>query len=203
MNAIVRETEKIGNRAGRVTLVWWIPAEFWQAALTAAGTIPADKVKEIVGTISDINVVAVVDGKVGGLGQVEFVPQAELEKSLSAIDSQGKPLLMIPESKQSTATKNLLGMMKPMMANMMGDLGKSLSFFVFEGKNKDGSRRFDPTKPGLLVVRLSGEEFRWRLPLGSLLPEKICPKCNETLPGNYVFCPFDATLLKERDGQKH
>jgi hypothetical protein len=62
MSAIVRETEKMGNRSGRVTLVWWIPPEFWQAALTAAGTIPADKVKEMVRTISDVNVVAVVDG---------------------------------------------------------------------------------------------------------------------------------------------
>jgi len=202
LNAIVRDTQKAGNRAGRITLVWWMPAEFWQAALAAAGTIPATKAQEMVDTISDVNVVAVIDGKVGGFAQVDFVPQAELEKNLSASDGQGKPLLIIPESKQSTATRNLLAVMKPITSTMMGELGKNFSFFVFEGKNKDGSRRVDPAKPGSLMLRLGGEEFRWRLPLGSLLPEKICPKCNETLPGNYIFCPFDGTPLKDRGGPK-
>ena len=202
LNAIVRDTQKPGNRAGRITLIWWMPAEFWQAALSAGGTIPAAKAQEMVDTISDVNVVAVIDGKVGGFAQVDFVSQAELEKNLSASDGQGKPLLIIPESKQSTATKNLLAVMKPITANMMGEFGKNFSFFVFEGKNKDGLRRVDPRKPGSLMLRLGGEEFRWRLPLGSLLREKICPKCNETLPGNYVFCPFDGTPLKDQGGPK-
>jgi hypothetical protein len=202
LNGIIRDTQKQGSRAGRVTLVWWVPTEFWRATLIASGTIPADKVQEMVASIADINVFVVMDAKAGPLA-LEYVPQAELEKSFSVTDTNGKSLARLPEAKQSSAAKNLLGIMKPLFSNMLGEFGKNTSFFVFEGKNKDGSRRLDPTKPGVFYAQLSGEQFHWRLPLGSLLPDKICPKCNEIFPGSYTFCPYDATALKEKSPEPH
>lgn len=195
LNAIIRDTQKQGNRAGRVELVWWVPPEFWRATMQAAGTVPVDKVEEMVKAISDVNVFIVFDGKVGALGQMDFVPQAELQKTFSLLGGDGKAIASVPENKQSTATKNLLGIMKPILANMLGQLGQNIVFFVFDGKAKDGSRLIDPNKPGSFVAKLGEEEFKWRLPLGSLLPDKTCPKCKETFAGNYAFCPFDATPL--------
>jgi hypothetical protein len=202
VNGIVRETQKQGNRSGRITLVWWIPAEFWRAALRATGTVPIDRINEAVKALSDVNVFMVIDAKVGAFATMDYVPAAELQKNLSVTDTTGKPLAMIPEDKQSPGTKNLLAVMKPVIGNMLGEFGKSISFFVFEGKNKDGSRRIDPLKPGSFTARLNEETFRWRLPLGSLLPNKVCPKCQEQFPGNYSFCPFDATPLQEASETK-
>jgi hypothetical protein len=196
LNAIVRETQKQGSRSGRITVVWWMPTEFWQAALRANGTVPADKINEAVAALSDVNVFLLVDAKVGALAVVDYTPATELQKKFSVIDPAGKPVGAIPEAKQSMATKNLLAIMKPIMGNMLGEFGKGISFLVFEANNKDGARRVDPTKPGILKAKLSEEEFRWRLPLGSLLPDKTCPKCNESFPGNYAFCPYDATPLQ-------
>jgi hypothetical protein len=197
LNEIVRDTQKQGNRAGRITLVWWLPPEFWRAALAASGSLPADKIQEMVSSISDVNVFTILDGKIGPLS-IDYVSEGELVKSVSVIDGQGKPLALIPEAKQSAATKNLLAIMRPVLANMLGEFGKHVSFFVSEGKSKNGSRAVDPGKPGSLIVKVNVEEFRWRLPLGSLLPRRVCPKCSETFPGNYEFCPFDATPLKEK-----
>src|SRR5438067_3008394 len=202
LNGLIRETQRQGSRAGRVTVVWWIPTEFWRAALSASGTVPPDKIQEMVASISDVNVFIVIDAKAGGLS-VDYVPETELEKNFSVSDVEGKSVARIPESKQSSASKNLIGVMKPLFSNMLGEFGKHTSFFVFEGKNKDGSRRLDPSKQGTFTARLGGEKFHWRLPLGSLLPDKVCPKCNETFPGNYAFCPFDATALKEKSSEKH
>jgi len=199
LTEIIRDTQKQGNRAGRFTLVWWIVPEFWRTALAANGAIPADKIEEMVASIRDINVFAVVDAKMAGFAP-EFTSSQELQKDFNVTDSGNELVPLIPEQKQSIATKNMLATMRPMMANMLGEFGKNMLFVVTEGKNKNGSRRIDPTKPGSLVVRLNNEEFHWRLPLGSLLPQKVCPKCNEAFPGNYVFCPFDATPLKERPG---
>ena len=202
LNDLIRETQKQGVRSGRVTLVWWIPVEFWRAALNANGTVPAEKTEEMVASVSDVNVFIVVDAKIGAFAALTYEPQTELEKNLSVIDPEGKPLGLIPEAKQSATTRNLVSMMKPLLSNMMGDLGKNLSFFIYEGKEKNGARRVDPTKDGTLIARLGAEEFKWRLPLGSLLPAKVCPKCSETFPGNYVFCPFDATALKDSNTEK-
>ena len=202
LNEIVRDTQKQGNRAGRSTLVWWMLPEFWRLALISSGTLPADKVEEMVSSIRDVNVFAVVDVKISGFS-ADYTKPEELRKGFAVIDSQNQAVPVIPEQKQSTATKNMLGIMKPVMANMLGEFGKNITFIVTEGKRKDGSRRIDPAKPGTLLVKLNVEEFRWRLPLGSLLPEKICPKCNETFSGSYAFCPFDATPLKEKSSGQH
>jgi hypothetical protein len=198
VNAMVRDTQKQGNRAGRFTLVWWIPPEFWRAAMAANGSMPLDKVEEIVSLIRDVNLFSVVDGKFTPLGTMDFVSAEELQKNISLTDTQNRPVPLIPEAKQTVATKNLVAVLKPLLANMLGELGKNMSFLIFEGKNKDGSRLIDPLKQGTFTVKLNGDEFRWRLPLGSLLADKKCPKCNETFPGNYSFCPFDATPLAER-----
>jgi hypothetical protein len=196
LNALVRETQKQGSRPGRITLVWWIPSEFWRVAMRSSGAIPVDKIEEMVSAVSDINVFLIIDAKVGPLATMESVPTAELQKNFSVFDTSGKPLAPIPEAKQSAAAKNLLAVMKPLVANMLGEFGKGISFFVYEGKNRDGSRRIDPLKPGTFTAKLNEEEFRWRLPIGSLMPDKICPKCHEQFPGNYAFCPFDATPLQ-------
>jgi hypothetical protein len=203
LNEIVRDTQRQGNRAGRVTVVWWMVPEFWRAAMASSGIVPVDKIDEMVSSIKDVNIFVIVDAKIGAFGSTDYVSSDDLRKNLSVVDPQGKPMALIPSEKQSTATKDMLATMKPLMANMLGEFGKNLTFFVFEGKGRDGSRRVDPLKPGSLIVKVNAEEFRWRLPLGSLLPQRICPKCNETFPGNYTFCPYDATPLKEKPGDKN
>jgi hypothetical protein len=81
----------------------------------------------------------------------------------------------------------LVGVIKPALANTLGELGKNISLFVFEGKNKDGSRRLVPMKPGGFTVTLNGEEFRWRLPLGSLLPDKSARTAMRRFPAILCF----------------
>src|SRR5262249_557938 len=101
--------------------------------------------------------------------------------------------------------KRVVSLLGPVLTNMLGDVGSHMSFFIFADKTKDPkgqTRGIDPTKPGVLTARLGGEEFRWRLPLGSLRPPKVCPKCHESFPGNYSFCPFDATPLPETEKEK-
>lgn len=202
LNAIVRDTQKQGTRSGRLTLVWWIPPEFWRVAFAASASVPMDKAEELISSIRDVNVFAVFDAKVSAFGASDFTSPIDLQKSITLTDHQGTPIPLIPETKQSGATKNMISMLKPLMANMLGEFGKNITFLVFEGKGKGGTRWLDPLKPGSFTVTLNAEEFRWRLPLGSLLPDKKCPKCSETFPGNYAFCPFDATPLTESGNPK-
>ncbi|MGH8101115.1 MAG: hypothetical protein ACREIW_07445 [Chthoniobacterales bacterium] len=202
LNAIVRETQKQGTRSGRLTLVWWIPPEFWRVAFAASASVPMDKAEELISSIQGVNVFAVFDAKVSAFGAGDFTSAVDLEKNITLTDQQGKPLPLIPEAKQSGATKNMISMLKPLMANMLGEFGRNITFLVFEGKTKSGARWLDPLKPGSFTVKVNAEEFRWRLPLGSLLPDKKCPKCSETFPGNYAFCPFDASPLTEIGNQK-
>ena len=59
------------------------------------------------------------------------------------------------------------------------------------------AEQWDAKKEGFFLVELGENEFRWRLPLSSLLPLTICPTCGEELSGAYKFCPWDGTKLSE------
>ena len=88
-------------------------------------------------------------------------------------------------------------MLKPIMANMLGQFGKSLEFYAFPAKDKADKPLADPFANGKIKVAMSGRSFSWRLPLGSLMRPKKCATCGEEFSGNYNVCPFDGTKLKE------
>jgi hypothetical protein len=44
-------------------------------------------------------------------------------------------------------------------------------------------------------VVLAGTEFKFRLPLGSLLPPKFDPNTHEKFPGNYIYSPYTGSKL--------
>ncbi len=70
-----------------------------------------------------------------------------------------------------------------------------MHFIVFAGRNAQGQRYADPTRPGILIVNLGPKEFQWRLPLGCLLPSEYDAKTGEEFPGNYVYSPFTGAKL--------
>jgi len=86
-------------------------------------------------------------------------------------------------------------MMRPVFSNMLGSLGLHLAFLVFPAADKQGVRTVEPTKDGTFVVRVGPQEFRYRLPLGSLLPPAIDQRTGETFPGNYHFNPYTGNKL--------
>jgi hypothetical protein len=61
-----------------------------------------------------------------------------------------------------------------------------------------GKRLADPNKPGALQFSVYDQDFKWRLPLASLLPRKFDPKSNEDFPGNFDYNPFTGDKLKTR-----
>jgi hypothetical protein len=45
---------------------------------------------------------------------------------------------------------------------------------------------------------LYDQTYRWRTPLGSLLPVKVDAKTGEEFPGNYSFNPYTGEKLSVR-----
>jgi hypothetical protein len=91
---------------------------------------------------------------------------------------------------------NLLKMMKPVTANMMGQLGQGMHFIAFPGTD-DSKLLLDAKKPGQFVVKMGAKEFAFRLPIGSVLPPKMDKETGERFPGNYEFNPFTGKKLSD------
>lgn len=197
INALTQETQKMSQKADEMTFVWWIPEEFWGASFAQDPNTTVAQAEEFIKILRPYTVIVVVDGKIGAFGGVTYMPEAAIRDSIQIKDSKGARYLPLSEGAIDADTKSLLSMMKPLFANMLGPMGQNMYFFLFPSNNKEGQKIADAKKEGSFSVEMGEREFRWRLPLGSLLPPKICPTCGEKLSGAYKFCPWDGSKLPE------
>jgi len=204
LDALAQETQKTSGKAGEITLVWWIPEEYWRLMFTQNPTVTGHQGEVLINIFRPYTIVVVVDGKVGPLGGVTYESRADIAQSIELTDSQGTRYPPLDEETLAGDTKLFLSLMKPVLATALGPMGQHLHFFLFTARDSKGLPIADAKKDGKLSVKLGDREFGWRLPLSSLLPTKVCPACGEKLNGAYQYCPWDGAKLpaaKERPQQ--
>jgi len=199
-NALIQETQKLSDKVDDMTMVWWIPEEYWRVSFAEDPTMTAAQTEEFLKVLRPYTLIVVVDGKMGAFGGITYKSEADLRASIQIIDNQGIRHSPLSEDKVDADTKNFLLMMKPFFANMLGPMGQNMHFFVFPAENERGQKIADAKKEGSFSAKLGKREFRWRLPLGSLLPPKMCPKCAEKCSGAWNFCPWCGTKLPNPKG---
>ncbi|MGO8836709.1 MAG: hypothetical protein ACLQAH_08125 [Limisphaerales bacterium] len=195
--SVIRETQQMSHQENKLTIVWWVPEQFWRISFAANHKLTEEQINGFIKTVKPYTLVAVVKGEFGSFGGVTYESETAIRSKLFLIDSEGNQYSPLDSEEISADMQNFLGMMKPLFANMLGAMGKNFGFYIFPAKGKNGKSIADPEKEGHFSIQLGEEKFKWRLPLGSLLPPKTCPKCGEKLSGSYKYCPFDGTSLKK------
>jgi hypothetical protein len=193
--AMVKELEIASTSDDRVTLVLWLPTEFWRASLESSGKIAPQEIARFTRELEPYVIVAVADGQKGIAGAVNFAEPDLLKNAVTIEDARGERLAALPDEEISGGVRNLTQMMRPVFSNMLGSLGVHLAFVVFPGTEKAGRRTVEPTKEGTFVVHVGTVAAPYRLPLVSLLPPVIDEKTGESFPGNYRFNPFTGNKL--------
>lgn len=193
-NALVKELELMARTPERLTIVLWMPTEFWRASLEASGNLAPKAIEGFVREIDPYVVVAVADGATQ-LASVNFAEPELLKNSVTIEDARGNLLSPLPDSEVSQGVRNLTQAMRPIFGSMLGALGTHLALIIFKGVDKAGRRTVDPRRDGTFVVHVGTETMRYRLPLASLLPPAIDAKTGESFPGNYLFNPFTGDKL--------
>lgn len=196
IDALVYETQKMSQAANEMTLVWWIPEEIWRGSLEQNPNITVDRTEEFLKVLRRYMIIVVIDGEVGVFGRTTYKPRTTIENNIQVIDRQGTYYRPFSDEKIDADIKNFLLLMKPLLANMLGPLGENLHFFLFPPKNQKGEDIAVAKREGAFSVKLDKREFKWRLPLGSLLPPKVCPVDGEKLNGAWKFCPWHGVELK-------
>jgi len=192
---LVHETQKSGKVPGAITLVWWVPEEFWRVSLESSGRMTPEAVDRMLRVFHPYTMVGIVDGTIGPFGAVTYASNEEARVAIQLQDTRGRAYPPLDDDVLSADVKSFLQIMKPLLTNMMGPMGKNFHFFLFPAEDIKGRVLADPKSEGSMTIVYKGKEFKWRLPLASLLPTKTCPKCLEVLPGSYKFCPWDGTPL--------
>ena len=195
VNALIHETQKMSRKANEMTLAWWIPEDFWRVSSAQDPMITEAQTEELIKVLRPYTLIVVVNGKMGPLGGITYRPEAAIRARIQIKDSEGTHYRPLSKDKVGADTRNLLSIMKPIFVNMPGLMGQNAHFFLFPARNKKGRKIADAKKSGAFSIKLGENEFRWRLPLGSLLPPKICLKCKENCSGAWNFCPWCGTRL--------
>lgn len=195
LNNLINETQQMSEAPDEMTLVWWVPTEFWEASMAQDGTVASDEIDDFVKVLTPYTVVFAVDGTMGEFGGITYVSEKKIRKTIRLVDSKGERHAPLAKEDVNPDAVNLLAMLRPVIVNMLGPLGENMHFLVFPAKNKDGRTIAPATSEGKFSVELGSNTFDWRLPLGSLLDPKTCPKDGESMNGAWNFCPRHGNAL--------
>ena len=196
INALIAETQKALQEANEVTMVWWMPEEFWYYSLTADPNLTAAGVEELLALFRPYHIMMVADGVVGPVGGITYQSEAQVRAELRLVNVAETRYEPLPLSELNTDLVNFLAAMRPLLANALGETGQNMHFFVFPAFTDDGDRFGRPDEEGRLTVELGTSAFSWRLPLSALLPPKYCPVDGERLDGAWRYCPWHGVELQ-------
>ncbi|MEJ2236399.1 MAG: hypothetical protein P8X67_21050 [Syntrophobacterales bacterium] len=195
INALVQETQKMSDTSGEMTLIWWIPEEFWRASFEQDPNMTAAQTEQFIQVLRPYVLIVAVDGNIGTFGGVTYKSETTIRDSIQLIDGQGTRYRPLTNENIDADSRNFLSMMKPVFVNMLGPIGQNMHFFLFPAKNTMGQNIAVAKSEGTFSVKLATRVFKWRLPLGSILPAKICPVDGEKLSGAWKFCPWHGVEL--------
>jgi hypothetical protein len=199
LTKMLRETQQMSEDPSELTLVWWIPEDYWQITLSREGSMTEAGIEEMIQTVRPYTMIVVCDGRMGPFGGAVYRPESDIRASLKLLDNDGNAHSPLAEGKIDPDARNLLGAMRPVLANMLGPMGQSMHFFLFPAKDASGDPIADSRRQGAFTVKLDDRQFRWRLPLGCLLPEKTCSNCREVCSGAWNYCPWCGTKLAKTE----
>lgn len=198
LQALAQETQKLYQSSDEVTLVWWLPEAYWQATLSQNPAIGDAQLQQFLSTIRPYTVIAVVAGSIEPFGGIRYESRDVLHDATTIRDPAGTTHAPLADEAVDPGMRNLMDMLRPAIANVLGPLGQNIQFMVFPARNEDGVAIVDPTGSGFFDVTVAEREFSYRLPLGSLLPARFDAETDERFPGNYLYNPFTGSELITR-----
>jgi hypothetical protein len=190
---LVRETQRVTVEDNQVSMVWWLPLEFWSETIRGNPDLNAEARSELVSTMAEYTTIALLRASPGAEGLEKIQPKAELLKN-TKVEFDGKVLQAVADDKIAPTANLVLSQLKPVLAQAAGAVGQALEFVVYPSK-VDG-KALDAGMPGKLVVTFYGKPQNWRLPLGSVLPPRIDKATGESFPGNFEFNPFTGKKIE-------
>ena len=179
-----------------MAIFWWIPNEFWIGAFDNDPSMTKEEVNEFLKIVEPYTILVALHGEMNILGTILYKSKDEIFSKIKIFDSYNNSYYPLNDYEISTEAKGFIQLMKPFLAQMMGAMGENFQFFLFPSENKYKNEMVNVKSSGFFKFEYDNIQYKYRLPLGSLIPQKACPKCYENFKGNYLYCPWDGQLLK-------
>jgi hypothetical protein len=198
LNRLIAEMQKSTGKTGEMKFVIWLSNEFWEIIMKNQAGSTEEQVKKMMEDFKPYSMFAVVEGKVNPFGEVEYLSRDSITAHLVLTGNDGKSYRPIDAKTATFSVQMMMGVFEPILTKLFGQFGKNMQVYIFNDINAKKERACDPYKKGYISLKTLSTEYKWRTPIGSLLPLKICPVDKEEMNGAWDFCPWhgDKLLLK-------
>jgi hypothetical protein len=190
---LIRDTQRMTQEKGQMTMVWWLPQAFWETSLDANTSLSPEGRAQTLKALEDYTMFVLVHAKTG-IGGITDPSSREDMLLNSTLEVGGETIKPLDGDSISPVASTIVDSLKPVLTHMLGQFGQILQIIVYPSK-KDGKVMLDPRAAGSFTYTFFDQTYRWRLPLGSLMPPKFDPKTKERFPGNYDFNPYTGAKL--------
>jgi hypothetical protein len=192
----IKEIQKWDKTGDKMALTFWIPNSYWSIALSSNNQVPPETIKQIENAFENYVFICALDVLINSDGTMTCTDESELSNTISLVDNNGKIYLPLSDNQISPMTKTLSSGIKPMFVQMLGQMGKGMYFYFFEVNNTNHKNLINEFEKGGFTIKHSNKEFKYILPLVTLLPPKFCPIDNEQMKGNWNYCPIHGVKIK-------
>lgn len=205
LDDFISETQITAPETDAITLAWWIPIEFWEITFESDDAFSEEQAEELFELLRPYNFFAVIDGKMGPFGGMTYISVDSIASCIHIIDQDSVIYYPIDQETLSYDIQNLLAAFKPILTNLMGQMGENMNFFVFTDEKSRKERVINPYEDGFFYLNFLDNSLKFRTPIGALLPPRYCPVDAEKLNGAWKFCPrhgvelLDASAVKESE----
>jgi hypothetical protein len=204
IDAFTKDTQVafLGSGDQHVAFAWWVPNEFWESILSRDETTSESNKKSLLGALSGITLIAVVQADISNFGAFTFYQKAEVEKSMSVnfINANQEQVSLKKLEPISPDLEVVLATFKPILGAAMGNLGTNLHFYVYEDK-LGSDRLVDPYEKGELNIKLAKRdgsvlESTIETPLNALYVPRKCPNGKDAHV-SWSYCPWSGEKLDQ------
>lgn len=192
LTALIKDVQIIRKKKDNFKMVWWIPVEYWQLSMDDSSLAQSEFSDQLVSVFEGYTLVCTINTDISAFGGLVKKPS-----KIQLKDKKGTIYNAFTDEEIPEEYQTMLTSIKPAMSQMLGQFGRQMEFHVFPEKAKDGSLIAAPLSRGEFSVLFSeDEEFKFKLPLSSMVEKKECPEDDELLNGNWEYCPWHGKKLK-------
>lgn len=195
MSALIQELGQQSTNERGFRMAFWIPPELLIGALPSVS--PEQKM-QIETMFRNHAMFMIAAAGAGGLPLPSALPKAEVMKDTFLMLADGARIAPLADDGMPSELKLLTDIFKPVLGSYLGQFGRMLEPVVFRVPDQPDGRPLSAGGTGRFSIRVVGQEFLWRLPLGSLLPPMFDPDTGDRFPGNWLFNPYTGRKLERR-----
>ncbi len=201
---LVRETQFNLSPPGgnHIAVGWWIPQEYWINVFRNTSGSDPKSVEAALKLLRNYSLLAVVQCD-NENGNYRFYQQQQIASGLQLTyrPEEGREQRLQPVRDLPADLEVLIASISPLITSVMGNMGRNLSFFVFQDLDANGKRAIDPYLIGTLELRLrqrNGKTLGSKLefPLNSLFLPRLCPN-GKPADAGWKFCPWSGKRLSD------